>query len=843
MKGLSNLAQKLLTTLAQDEGRKSGSLELMPEHVILALLKSADGFGYQLLQVLNINVLGFQLVLEQSISPRENLSENSDLPPSRRLRTMLDTAVIESRSMRTDYVGTEHLLIAAIREENSVTRRFFDKTALDIDFIRSKAVEILANSGFTSEDKTEQNTPKQKPKELVDNNGQAVQKDNGKQKKTFLQEFSRDLTQLYREGKLDPVVGRDREINRVIQILSRRTKNNPILVGEPGVGKTAVAEGLAEHIAHGNVPFNLSKKIVVSLDLTAMVAGTRYRGDFEERMKRMMKEVVEAGNIILFIDEIHTMIGAGNSEGGMDAGNILKPALSRGEIQVIGATTFGEFRKKFERDPALERRFQKVAVEEPSEEATVEILDGLKKQYEDFHGVVYEDGVTKAIVSLSKRYIPERFLPDKAIDILDEAGSSKKIVSDARPVELSELERDIEKLNDEKNLLVENQDYERAAQVRDKVHELKAKLDEFNEFWKNNASSSKKHVTVSDIEKIVADITGIPSNQISMNESVRLLDMEKEIHKDVIGQDEAVKILSGTIRRSRAGVSSPNRPIGSFIFLGPTGVGKTKLAKSLAKFLFGTEEAILRVDMSDFMEKHTASRLVGAPPGYIGFEEGGSLTEKARQKPYSVILFDEIEKAHPDVFNILLQLFEEGELRDNLGHTVNFRNTVIIMTSNAGARQITADKKLGFAQVSDGILPKDEIKANALEELKKIMNPELINRIDDIIVFDPLGRDEVSQILDIQVHELEERLSQKSISLSIRPKARKYLLDHGYEPSMGARPLRRIIQDEIEDQLASLILSGKCESGKVYVDLSGEKLVVKASRTRKTPAAKTLAEA
>ena len=527
----------------------------------------------------------------------------------------------------------------------------------------------------------------------------------------------------------------------------------------------------------------------------------------------------------------------------MDAGNILKPALSRGEIQVIGATTFGEFRKKFERDPALERRFQKVAVEEPSEEATVEILDGLKKQYEDFHGVVYEDGVTKAIVSLSKRYIPERFLPDKAIDILDEAGSSKKIVSDARPVELSELERDIEKLNDEKNLLVENQDYERAAQVRDKVHELKAKLDEFNEFWKNNASSSKKHVTVSDIEKIVADITGIPSNQISMNESVRLLDMEKEIHKDVIGQDEAVKILSGTIRRSRAGVSSPNRPIGSFIFLGPTGVGKTKLAKSLAKFLFGTEEAILRVDMSDFMEKHTASRLVGAPPGYIGFEEGGSLTEKARQKPYSVILFDEIEKAHPDVFNILLQLFEEGELRDNLGHTVNFRNTVIIMTSNAGARQITADKKLGFAQVSDGILPKDEIKANALEELKKIMNPELINRIDDIIVFDPLGRDEVSQILDIQVHELEERLSQKSISLSIRPKARKYLLDHGYEPSMGARPLRRIIQDEIEDQLASLILSGKCESGKVYVDLSGEKLVVKASRTRKTPAAKTLAEA
>lgn len=833
MKGLSNLAQKLLTALAQEEGRKSGSLELLPEHVILALLKSAEGFGYQLLKVLNINVLSFQLVLEQSISPRENLSEFSELPPSRRLRTLLDTAVIESRSMRADYVGTEHLLIAAIREENSVTRRFFDKTALDIDFIRTKATEILANSGFTSEDKTEQNNANQKPRELVDSNGQSVQKDANKQKKTFLSEFSRDLTQLYREGKLDPVVGRDNEIKRVIQILSRRTKNNPILVGEPGVGKTAVAEGLAEHIAKGDVPFNLSKKTVVSLDLTAIVAGTRYRGDFEERMKRMMKEVIEAGNIILFIDEIHTMIGAGNSEGGMDAGNILKPALSRGEIQVIGATTFGEFRKKFERDPALERRFQKVAVEEPSEEATIEILEGLKKQYEEFHSVTYDTGVTEAIVKLSRRYIPERFLPDKAIDIMDEAGSAKKIVSDARPVELSELERDIEKLNDEKNLLVENQDYERAAQVRDKVHELKTKLDEFNEYWKNNASSSKKHVTVSDIEKIVADITGIPSNQISMDESARLLDMEQEIHKEVIGQNEAVKILSGTIRRSRAGVSSPNRPIGSFIFLGPTGVGKTKLAKSLAKFLFGSEEAILRVDMSDFMEKHTASRLVGAPPGYVGFEEGGSLTEKARQKPYSVILFDEIEKAHPDVFNILLQLFEEGELRDNLGHTVNFRNAVIIMTSNAGARQITADKKLGFASMSNGILPKEEIKANAMEELKKIMNPELINRIDDIIVFDPLSRDEVSQILDIQIHELEERLSEKSLSLSIKPAAREYLLDNGYDPSMGARPLRRIIQDEIEDQLASLILSGKCTSGKVYVDLNDGKLVVKASRTRK----------
>lgn len=832
MNGLSNLAQKILTTLAQDEGRKSGSVELLPEHVLLALLKNAEGFGYQLLKALNINVLSYQLVLEQSIVPRDSLPDFSDLPPSRRLRTLLDTAVIESRSMRSEYIGTEHILIAGIREENSVTRRFFDKTALDIDFIRQKANEIKVNSGFTSEDKIEQSSQNGKQKEFVDPSGQAVNKD--KNKKTFLSEFSRDLTQLFREGKLDPVVGRDKEIQRVIQILSRRTKNNPILVGEPGVGKTAVAEGLAEHIARGNVPFALSKKRVLSLDLTAMVAGTRYRGDFEERMKRMMKEVTEAGDIILFIDEIHTMIGAGNSEGGMDAGNILKPALSRGEIQVIGATTFGEFRKKIEKDPALERRFQKVSVEEPSEKDAIEILEGLKKQYEDFHGVIYDEGVTTAIVKLSRRYIPERFLPDKAIDLLDEAGSAKKIIEEARPVELAEIEKDIEKLNEEKNLLVENQDYEKAALVRDKVHELKAKLEEFNNYWKNSSNSSnKKHITVADIEKIISDITGIPSNQITMNESSRLLEMETEIHKEVIAQNEAVSILSGTIRRSRAGVSNPNRPIGSFVFLGPTGVGKTRLAKALAKFLFGSEEALLRVDMSDFMEKHTASRLVGAPPGYIGFEEGGSLTEKVRQKPYSVILLDEIEKAHSDIFNLLLQLFEEGELRDNLGHTVNFRNTVIIMTSNAGARQITADKKLGFASLSDGILPKEEIKSNAMEELKKLMNPELINRIDDIIVFDPLSRDDVSKILDIQIRELEERLSEKDLTLSIKPKAREYLLDNGYDPSMGARPLRRIIQDEIEDQLATLILSGKCEGKKVNVDFDGEKITVKAPKPKK----------
>lgn len=833
MKGLSARAQRLLTTLAQDEGRKSGSTELLPEHVLLALLKSADGIGYEVLKALNINVLSFQLMLEQSLSPRENLSNSdfSELPPSRRLRTLLDVAVVESRSLRSEYVGTEHLLLAAIREESSAAFRFFERAGLTIEDVRNAARNIQSQIA-------EQNAMQsQTPKKEVEYAGRNSSENNQKQKKSFLAEFSKDLTALSREGKIDPVVGRQKEIDRVIQILSRRTKNNPILVGEPGVGKTAVANGLAEHIASGNVPYNLLKKRVLLLDLTAMVAGTKYRGDFEERMKRMMKEVKDAGDVILFIDEIHMIIGAGSPDGTMDASNILKPALGRGELQIVGATTYKEYRKYIEKDSALARRFQLVKVDEPGIDDAVAILDGLKPKYEEFHNVVYDDGVTEAIVKLSKRYVPERFLPDKAIDILDEAGSAKKISSESRPAELAELEKSIEELNREKDNLVQSQDYESAAMVRDKVRDLKQKLDDFNEYWKNNAVSSKKHVTVKDVAKIISNMTGIPSDQLDSNESARLLDMEKEIHKDVIGQDEAVKYLSSAIRRSRAGVSSPDRPLGSFIFLGPTGVGKTQLAKTMAKFLFGSEDALIRIDMSDFMEKHTSSRLVGSAPGYVGYEEGGLLTNKIMQKPYSVVLFDEIEKANSEVFNLLLQILEEGELQDNLGHTVNFRNTVIIMTSNAGARSITADKKLGFANLDDGFLPPEEIKANAMEELKRIMAPELLNRIDDIIVFNPLTRPEISKILDIQIAELEKRISDKNIHLSIKPKAREYLLDHGYEPSMGARPMRRLIQNEIEDRLANLILGGKIdESGEVEVGYSDGELTVKPAKAKKSVA-------
>ena len=828
MKGLSQKAQRLLTDFAQTEGRNSGLAELLPEHVILALLKTADCVGFNALKTLNINILSFQLLLEQFLSGIQRVQNPpsfSALPPSRRLRTLLDVSVIESRSLRSEYVGTEHLLLAAVREENSASYRFFERCGISLDTIRNVIRDLTNENG--GEDSGSEN----RETEFA---GARNNENPNQKKKSFLAEFSRDLTDLAKKGELDPVIGRSSEIERVVQILSRRTKNNPILVGEPGVGKTSVAEGLAHRIANGEVPYNLLQKRVLLLDITAMVAGTKYRGDFEERMKRMMKEVKESKDIILFIDELHMIIGAGSPDGTMDASNILKPALSRGELQLLGATTYKEYRKHIEKDSALARRFQIVKIEEPSIEDTIQILNGLKPKYEEFHNVTYDEGTIEAIVKLSSRYIPEKFQPDKAIDLLDEAGSAKKIASESRPTELAELEKSIEDLSHEKELLVQNQDYERAAQIRDKVRDLKQKLDDFNNYWKNNAVTVRKHVTDRDIAKIISEMTGIPAGQLDSNEAGRLLDMEKEIHKDVIGQDEAVKYLSSAIRRSRAGVSSPNRPLGSFIFLGPTGVGKTQLAKAMAKFLFGTEDSLIRIDMSDFMEKHTSSRLVGSAPGYVGYEEGGMLTNKVLQKPYSVVLFDEIEKAHNEVFNLLLQILEEGELTDNLGHTVNFRNTVIIMTSNAGARSITADKKLGFAQLDDGFLPPAEIKANAMEELKRIMAPELINRIDDIVVFNPLKRDEISKILDIQIAELEKRLSEKNIHLSIKPKARDYLLDHGYEPSMGARPMRRLIQNEIEDQLANLILGGKVpESGEVEVAFEKEKLVVKAAKAKK----------
>ncbi|MFA6856152.1 MAG: ATP-dependent Clp protease ATP-binding subunit [Treponema sp.] len=824
MKGLSPRAQRLIAALAQDEGRKSASDQLLPEHVMLALLKSADGLGYVLLQMLHINVLTYQLALEQSLSAGTPASSFSDLPAGRRIRTILDLAGIESRALRNEYIGTEHLVLAAIREEGSVTARYFEKASITIEDARKLVPDVQTRNPSSAGEQTARSIAKSVFQNLLGNGNNSesivpitnsdLQQPQSKLRSnqnnpSFLSEFSRDITSMAREENCDPVVGREKEIKRIVQILSRRTKNNPVLIGEPGVGKTAIVEGLAQCIAKGNVPRNLLKKRILSLDLAALIAGTKYRGEFEDRMKKMMKEVSEDRTIILFIDELHTIIGAGGPEGTMDASNMLKPALSRGEIQIIGATTTKEYSKYIEKDSALERRFQMVKVEEPTDEETIQILEGIKAKYEDFHGVVYDDNVIPAIVTFSRRYIPERSLPDKAIDILDEAGAAKKIQEEAKPAELAELEQSIEQLAEEKSKLVADQDYERAALVRDKVLDLKHRLEVYSEYWKNSNGGVKKHVSEQDVCRIIGAMTGIPVEQLDSSETTRLVHMEEEMHKSVIGQEEAVHLIAGAVRRSRAGISSPKHPLGSFVFLGPTGVGKTQLAKALAKFLFGSEEMLVRIDMSDYMEKHNASRLVGAPPGYVGYEEGGVLTEAVRHHPYAVVLLDEIEKAHPDVFNLLLQLLEEGELSDNLGHTVNFRNTVIIMTSNAGARQITSDGRVGFSTSGNGVLSYSEIRSSALAELRKLLSPELLNRIDDVVVFSALTKDQVGRILDIQIQELSDRLKEKNLSISVKPKARKYLIDHGYDPEMGARPMRRLIQREIEDPLSVEILSGK----------------------------------
>ncbi len=848
MKGLSPRAQRLMIALAQDEARKLGSEQLLPEHILLALLKSGDGLGYLSLQMMHINVLTLQLALEQSLPVHTPRTDFNDLPLSRRVMSMLDVAAVESRALNTDYIGTEHLLLAAIHDEQSITWRYFSKAEITMDMARTVVADVerkVPSSAKTAGMKAAAdalfNNPLSPNSIPQFSDGTQPQKRKGEQQ-SILAHYSRDLTANAREGKMDPVVGREDEIQRVIQILCRRQKNNPVLIGEPGVGKTAIVEGLAMQIVKGNVPRDLLKKRILALDLAAMIAGTKYRGEFEERMKRLMKEVNETKDVILFIDELHTIIGAGGPEGSMDASNMLKPALSRGELQCIGATTTKEYRKYFEKDSALVRRFQTVRVEEPSEKDTALILEGLKKKYEEFHQVKYDDDVIEAIVKYSNRYIPERCLPDKAIDIMDEAGSAKKIREEKRPHELEELEENIARLTEEKKTLVAEQDYEKAAVVRDKVVDLKAKLESFSSWWTGNEESNRRKVSVEDICSIISLMTGIPVEQLDDGETQRLLNMENEIHKEVIGQEEAVKLISSAVRRSRAGVSSIKRPLGSFIFLGPTGVGKTQLAKTLSKFLFGTDDALVRIDMSDYMEKQNASRLVGAPPGYVGFDEGGILTEKIRQHPYSVVLFDEIEKAHPDVFNLLLQLLEEGELSDNLGHTISFRNTVIIMTSNAGVREISADSRIGFAASKEGLLPYSEIKAGAMEELKRIMSPELLNRIDDVVVFNALSREEVDKILTLQINELKERIAEKGISIELKPKARTFMVDNGYEPSMGARPMRRLIQKDIEDQLANLLLMPASEkTDTVVIDLVNDQLSVKYKKPRtsaKAPATK-----
>ncbi|MBR5647165.1 MAG: ATP-dependent Clp protease ATP-binding subunit [Treponema sp.] len=839
MKNFSPRAKEIIGVFAQDEARKLGSRQLLPEHIILSILKNRQGLSYSVFSKLMLNPDDLQKIIEKFFSEDTKVPTLDNVPLSRRYQQLIGIADIEASALHNDYIGTEHLLLAAIREEGSITARFFaasDYTIMDARFvvmeiqqqqsssIRQERAENLVDTVFRSlfSDETSGGLFS-----VFEEKKSDTEKTSKKQKTLFLSEYSRDLTKLARENKCDPVVGREKEIHRIIQILARRNKNNPVLTGEPGVGKTAIVEGLAQKIASGNVPLDLCKKRILSLDLPALVAGTKYRGEFEERMTKLLKELKENPDIILFIDELHTIIGAGGNEGTMDASNIMKPALSRGEIQIIGATTTKEYTRHIEKDMALERRFQVVKVEEPTVEETITILEGIKTRYEKYHNVVYSRDVIPSIVKLSKRYIPEKVLPDKAIDILDETGAAKKIQEENKPSELAELEKQKRELEIEKQNLVKNQNYENAAIVRDKVIQLKQRLSMYSELWEQNGTTPAKVVNSEDVEKIISEMTGIPLEHMTSSETERIINMEKELHNTVIAQDEAVNLLCGAIRRSRAGISSPKHPVGSFIFLGPTGVGKTQLAKALAKYLFGSEESLIRIDMSDYMEKHNASRLIGAPPGYVGYEEGGVLTEKVRRHPYSVVLLDEIEKAHPDIFNLLLQLLEEGELCDNLGHTVNFRNCVIIMTSNAGARQITNEGKVGFG-TQEGLFSYDEIKSSAMNELKKLLNPELINRIDDVIVFNALSEKEVAKILDIQLADLEERLKDRHITIDIKPKAKKYLIEHGYNPSMGARPMRRLIRKEIEDPLSMEIL--KNEQGSyncVSIETSGNSLKVK----------------
>ncbi|MDR1301934.1 MAG: ATP-dependent Clp protease ATP-binding subunit [Treponema sp.] len=810
--GLTRRVQRILSSNAQEEGRRFNSDQIMPEHIIIAVLKDGLGTASKVLIFLRIDLLEFKRTLEKGISRVVGTTMYGDVPLSKRSQTMLDFAGDEARVMGNEYIGTEHLLLAAMREQHSIVHLYLDERAVDPNMFR---VVVQTNFSHTSQaeaegyegpegggpycscaDEVRDGMPRSVPR---------IKPASYPSLTPILDSYSRDLTALAQAGKLDPVVGRQKEIDRAVRILVRRTKNNPILVGEPGVGKTAIVEGLAQLLARDDAPEALSGRRILSLDMGSVVAGTKYRGEFEDRFKKIMKEISQTGNVILFIDEIHTIIGAGGAEGTIDASNMVKPSLSRGELHCIGATTLTEYRKHFEKDPALERRFQIIAVEEPDFDETVAILRGIQKYYENHHQVRYTKEAVHAAAKLAQRYITDRYMPDKAIDILDEAGAMKRLELKIQPPEIAGIEAEMLKLITEKSDVVSTQDYERAVQIRDKVRNLRTRLESMRFAWERVADNEAPLVEEGDIRRVVSDITEIPLMHLEEQESKRLLTIEAKLHQQVIGQDDAVRCIAQAIRRSRSGIASPARPLGSFIFLGPTGVGKTLLAKRLAAYLFGAEDALVRIDMSDYMEKHNTSRLVGAPPGYIGYEEGGFLTERIRRNPYRVILFDEIEKAHRDVCNLLLQVLEEGELKDTLGHTVSFRNTVIIMTSNAGIRDISRDSQLGFG-LGTGLMDHKEIKSLAMAALRRLFNPEFINRLDDVVVFHSLDMKQAEAILDIQLEDLTKRLAEQDYGLKVMPAVRRILLAKGWDPKYGVRPLRRTIQKELEDPLSIFIL-------------------------------------
>ncbi len=767
------------------------------EHILLGLLAESGGMAHTALTAKKVTFNEVESIIKSSIgigSPTV-LSPNDFTPRS---KNIIDTAILQGRSMGHSYIGTEHILMGIIREGSGAATEILTRLGVQPQDLLADLTNALGSSGQPSASKKDS-------KEKTDT--------------PTLSQFGRDLTVLAMQGRIDPVIGRQNEIERVIQILSRRTKNNPCLIGEPGVGKTAIAEGLALKIATGEVPELLRNKKIVTLDLTGMVAGTKYRGDFEERIRNAIEEVKKAGDIILFIDEVHTLIGAGSAEGAVDAANILKPSLARGELQVIGATTLEEYRKHIEKDAALERRFQPVTVGEPSEEEAIEILRGIRDKYEAHHKVKITDNAIVAAVKMSSRYIGDRYLPDKAIDLVDEAASRVRLKAFTAPPDLKALEAKLKSLNEEMESAVNSQDFERAAEIRDEKNKVAAELDSERQLWKEKSNRSTGEVGEQEIAAIVSQWTGIPVVQLTQEESQRLLHMEEELHGRIVGQNEAVSAVARAIRRGRAGLKDPKRPTGSFIFLGPTGVGKTELCKTLATSMFGDENAMIRLDMSEYMEKHTVSRLVGSPPGYVGYEEGGQLTEKVRRRPYSVVLFDEIEKAHPDVFNMLLQILEDGILTDSQGRRVDFKNCIIIMTSNVGAKMIahSGAGTLGFAPQSSETTDEKKIREAVMGELKNVFRPEFLNRVDDIIVFHQLGKNDINEIAKRMLSTLSKRVRELDIGLEFSPEAVEAIGKAGFDPVYGARPLRRAIQQQIEDKLSEDMLEGKLSSGKSYI--------------------------
>lgn len=800
-----------VVVLAQDEARGLKHNYIGTEHLLLGLISEGEGVAAKALETMDIKGEAVRASVIEIIGEGEKPVEGH-IPFTPRAKRVFELSLREALQLGHNYIGTEHLLLGLLKEGEGVAAQVLTKQGADLAQVRQTVIQML--SGYQRGD--------DEGRESV---GAGVGGSGGPERSNsaILEQFGRNLTQAARENKLDPVIGRRVEMERVMQVLSRRTKNNPVLIGEPGVGKTAVVEGLAQAIVHGDVPETIKDKQIYSLDMGSLVAGSRYRGDFEERLKKVLKEIRTRGDIILFIDEIHTLVGAGAAEGSIDAAQMLKPMLARGELQTIGATTNDEYRKYIEKDAALERRFQPVKVEEPSVEETVEILKGLRDRYEAHHRVIITDAAIQAAAELADRYISDRFLPDKAIDLVDEAGARLRIRRMTAPPELRELDEKIAEVRRNKEAAIDDQDFEKAASLRDEESKLSEERKAKEEAWKGGESDEIAEVGDQEIAEVLAMSTGIPVVRLTQTETAKLLKMEDELHKRVIGQDEAVKALAQSIRRTRSGLKDPNRPGGSFIFAGPTGVGKTELAKALAEFLFGDEDALIQLDMSEFSEKHTASRLFGAPPGYVGYDEGGQLTEKVRRKPFSVVLFDEVEKAHPDIFNSLLQILEEGRLTDSQGRKVDFKNTVIIMTTNLGTRDINKGVLTGFQTADNSTHDYSRMKAKVAEELKQHFRPEFLNRVDDTIVFPPLTKPEIARIVDLMIAKLAKRMEAQDMRLQLTDEARELLADVGFDPVLGARPLRRAIQREIEDALSERILFGELQPGQVVtVGVTGE---------------------